>query len=196
MIFLFGANALALSISTELENAGEQYEILIDKEYFSTDRYEGLKVSISQKINFRSGDKIINCIGYGNMHARQNISNRYKSLGILTSYISPKATVGPKVHIGIGTVILGGSYIERGSKVGDGCILWHRSHVCHDAEIGSFSFLAAGSIIGGYSKIPCFSKLGFNSVIQEKSDLSMNSPINPGALAFVKRDGSINAMKK
>jgi hypothetical protein len=191
MIFLFGANALALSVAAELEKVGEDHQILIDEEYFSVDIYGGIKVSVSNKINFLSEDRVINCLGYHDLYARQSVASRYKKLGKLDSYVSPRAIIGLNSQIGMGSVILGDSFVERGSIIGEGCILWHKSHVCHDAEIGPFSFLAAGSIVGGYSKIPCYSKLGFNSVIQENSDFSAADSLNPGALAFVRRNGSI-----
>lgn len=192
MIYLFGANSISQAIAEELEKSGTEFLILIDQRYSSGVSFEASsKLVYTERVSFNIGDRLINCLGYRNLQNREAITQRYKNLGVLSSYISPDASTCKSSVISLGAVILSGASIERGATIEEGAIIWGGARVCHDALVGNHSFVAAGAIIGGYSKIPPYSKIGFNSVIEDHADLSSQPPLAPGALAYVKSTGEI-----
>lgn len=196
MIYLFGYNSIALAIAAELESQYLEYRIVADfvpNNGFAFGNANSIqdKFLLSSAVQYVADDIVLNCVGYKHLADRASISDRFSGAGLLNSYISKYAVIENTVKIGLGSIVLAGAVLERGVEIGNGCIVWGGARLCHDVRVGSYCFLASGSIVGGFAMLPSFSSIGFNTVIEDHYKSENGSPIKPGALAFVKKDGTV-----
>ncbi len=189
MNYLFGWNSIAEFILDEFMDLGLGIQgVVIDDFYISKISLPaGIRVIASSKVVYHRGDKVINCLGYKNLHQRILIGEYLRDLGVLASFVSKKASVHSSTHIGVGTVLVGDVVIERGCDIGKHSLFWGGSRVCHDSAIGEGVFLASGVIIGGGSKVGQACSFGFNSSMREKSSIPAGAKV--GANSFWRPGG-------
>tara|TARA_Y100000389_G_scaffold204802_1_gene259755 strand:- start:8657 stop:9238 length:582 start_codon:yes stop_codon:yes gene_type:complete len=99
---------------------------------------------------------------------RIKIYNKLKKIGFKLPIIkSPFSKISKYASIGEGTIIMHGSIIYPGVKIGKNCILNSQSLIEHDVKIGDFSHLSTNCTINGEVQIGnnCF--VGSSSVIKE-----------------------------
>jgi carbonic anhydrase/acetyltransferase-like protein (isoleucine patch superfamily) len=189
MNYLFGWNSIAEFILDELKDLGVGIQgVVIDDSYINNISLPtGIRVIASSKVVYRGDDSVINCLGYRDLHQRILIGEYLRELGVLTSFVSKKASVHSSTHVGLGTVLVGDVVIERGCDIGRHSLFWGGSRVCHDSAIGQGVFLASGVIIGGGSKVGQACSFGFNSSMREKSSIPAGAKV--GANSFWRPGG-------
>lgn len=122
-------------------------------------------------------------VGYSSMRARSQMYGRAKAAGYnLVNYISPHAVLPDNLVIGENNAIFQGAQIEPGVQIGDNNIIWSSVNLCHDVVIGSHSFMAARSLMGGGSSLgnSCF--VGFNATITHRIAVADETLVGAGAL--------------
>lgn len=62
--------------------------------------------------------------------------------------MGPMATIGPKVEIGAGTVILSQVSVARGARVGEGCLLHPGARVGERVVPGARCILQPNAVVG------------------------------------------------
>lgn len=123
-------------------------------------------------------------IGYSNMRNRVLMYEKAKQKKyVLANYVSSNSVVSDSAIVGENNVFFQGVQIEPFVNIGDNNVFWSSVNICHDVIIASHSFIAAKSIVGGFSEIGdnCF--LGFNSTIIQNIKVADESLI--GACALV-----------
>lgn len=80
--------------------------------------------------------------------------------------ISPLSYVSKHSSIGNGTIVMHGSIVNSGCKIGENTILNTKSLCEHDVVIGSHCHISTGAIVNGQSEIGDGVFVGSNSVIK------------------------------
>lgn len=122
-------------------------------------------------------------VGYSNMRARVVMFNKAKQKGYkLVNFVHKHALFDDSVSMGENNFIFPGVVIEKNSSLGSNNILWSSVNICHDVNIGSHCFVAARSLVGGFSKVydGCF--LGFSSIVLQNLTLDTETLVGAGAL--------------
>lgn len=117
--------------------------------------------------------KMFVAIGYTHCNTiREKVYNKVKAAGYkLANYISSKADVWEGTLCGDNIFVGDNSFIGHGCKLNDGCIIYENTTLCHDNEVGRFSFFSAEVAVGGDATIGSHCFLGLNSTI--KSDVKV-----------------------
>lgn len=162
----------------------------VDREFFLDNRFDGLPVvpfEVVEREYPASSYNMFVAIGYSNMRRREEMYTNAKKKGYtLVNFISPDAHIDESVSVGDNNVIFPGVHIEPFVKVGSNNIIWTSAVICHDSTIGSHSFFAAKSVVGGFSKVEdgCF--IGFNSTIIQNITLAQETLV--GAASLIRKD--------
>lgn len=89
-------------------------------------------------------------VAIGNNHARIAVAAWLVTNGFgLVKAVHPSAQVGRDVTIGEGSVLMAGSVINSGARIGRNVIINTRASVDHDCVVGDGAHLAPGSILCG-----------------------------------------------
>ncbi len=91
-------------------------------------------------------------IGIGNNKTRKNIANKYNNLKWYTA-IHPNAIIANEVEIEEGTVVMAGTVINTGTKIGKHCIINTCSSLDHDNSIEDYVHISPGAHLAGAVKI-------------------------------------------
>lgn len=125
-------------------------------------------------------------IGYSEMNGlRKRIYFKCKQRGYkIFTYLSPHTLIYNQ-NIGEGSLIYPGVYIGPYVRIGKCVVLQMNACITHHIFIGDFSFIAAGSTLGGDVNVGnnCF--IGLNSTI--RNGISIGSQVLVGAHCFVNK---------
>ena len=83
----------------------------------------------------------------------------------LVSYISSRALLHPGVDCAENTVILDGTIVQEGSRLGDGVFLWDGALIGHHSDVGDFCWITGSAAIGSSVRMGprCF--LGLHATV-------------------------------
>ena len=98
----------------------------------------------------------------------------------------PSSVVALSAEIGSGTVLLAGSHVGPGTRVGEFCIINTGSSMDHDCAMHNFASIAPGVFTGGLVQIGECSAIGVGTSISDR--ISIGSHVVIGAGAVVVRD--------
>ncbi len=111
-------------------------------------------------------------IGIGNNEIRKQLANQYAGRIEFETIIHPLAYVSKNAVIQSGTVVLAGAIINANSKIGSCCIVNSNVVVDHDCEIGDFTHLAIGTMVGSNSVLSSLLKTEIGQAIPAFSVIS------------------------
>ena len=105
-----------------------------------------------------------------------------------TKIISDNSTIAKDVTIGYGTVVISGSIINTGTKIGEHCIINTRATIDHDNEIRDFININPSVVTGGSVIIHDGSEIGIGSTV--KNNILINKNVSSSEFAAIrnKRD--------
>jgi sugar O-acyltransferase (sialic acid O-acetyltransferase NeuD family) len=109
------------------------------------------------------------------------------------SAVHPMATIGRKVVIGNGSVIMPGAIINSGSILGAHCIINTNASLDHDGIMGNFSSLAPRVSTGGNLLLGSFAAICLGASIIENIEIGDHSVIGAGALVVNHLPGHVVA---
>lgn len=134
-------------------------------------------------------------IGIGENYIRKKIVQDIKRIiknFCWAKIISKNAIISKKVDIGEGTVIIPGSVINTGTKIGKHCVINTRSSVGHDNYFSDYSSCGPGSTIGGGVFVGESSYLGIGCTIKNGINIKENTII--GGHSFVNKNCEKNSL--
>jgi sugar O-acyltransferase (sialic acid O-acetyltransferase NeuD family) len=94
--------------------------------------------------------------------------------------IAPTAYVSRHATLGAGTIVMHGSIVNAGVRVGDNCIINNRSLLEHDSTVEDHSHISTGTILNGGVTIGKGSFVGSGTVIKEGVKIGKNCVIGMG----------------
>ena len=109
-----------------------------------------------------------------------------------TKIISDNSTIAKDVTIGYGTVVISGSIINTGTKIGEHCIINTRATIDHDNQIRDFININPSVVTGGSVIIHDGSEIGIGSTV--KNNILINKNVLIGGNSFVNKDCLPNSL--
>ncbi len=124
-------------------------------------------------------------LGFGDCAARLRLCGVVKDFGFdFVTAIHPRATVAREVPVGEGTVIVAGSVVNPGSKIGAQVILNTCSSVDHDCIIENGVHISPGVRLGGTVRIGRGAWLALSSTIAAGVSIGEGALIGAGAVVL------------
>ena len=124
-------------------------------------------------------------IAIGDNMLRRMLYNASSKTGIPHVTIThPSSIIAGDVVMGPGTVVMAGAIINPNVTVGISCIINTNASIDHDCQIGDFSSIAPGTIIGGNVKIGNNSAICLGSRIIPGITIGDNVMIGAGSLVL------------
>ena len=143
---------------------------ILDDKYNEDEKIELFEIPIISKIEkiLELPKDIYYVIAIGNNSVRKKIAEKYSDKKFIT-LIHPKATIGEKVNIEDGTVIMAGAIINSYTKIGKHCILNTGSIIEHDNVIKDYVHISPNATLCGGVTIEEETWVGAGTtIIQEK----------------------------
>ena len=94
--------------------------------------------------------------------------------------IAPTAYVSRHATLGAGTIVMHGSIVNAGVRVGDNCIINNRSLLEHDATVEYHCHISTGTILNGGVTVGKGSFIGSSTVIKEGVKIGEDCVIGMG----------------
>ena len=133
-------------------------------------------------------------LGFGDCNARLKLSKLVRELGFsLATVIHPGATVAVDVSIGAGTVIVAGSVVNPGARIGENVIINTCASVDHECFIEDGVHIAPGVCLGGRVRVGRAAWVGIGSTVKEGVHIGPGSLIGAGAIVLSDIPGGVVA---
>ena len=104
--------------------------------------------------------------------------------------VSKNAIIDSSVEIGDGTLVVSGSIINIGTKIGKHCYINTASVIEHDNNFEDFSSAGPRVVTGGNVTIGKYSYIGMGTIIKEQIEIKENTII--GAHSYVNKNCAKN----
>lgn len=117
-------------------------------------------------------------VGIGDAEIRQKLSYGRQ----LVTLIHPTATVGSRVTIGEGTVVMAGAVINPDSIIGRGVIINTGSSVDHDCRVADYAHISVGAHLGGTASIGESAWIGAGAIVINNVFVCASCMIGAGAV--------------
>lgn len=122
-------------------------------------------------------------VAIGNNKTREKILSKLETEGAnIPMLIHPSATIGEKVEIGVGTVVMAGVVINCCSRIGKGCILNTGATIDHDNVIEDYVHISPGVHIAGTVEIGKGTWIGIGSVVNNNINITSDCMLGAGAV--------------
>lgn len=188
-LIIFGNGGLASVVKHYCECLGVKVSgFAIDKEYFSSDSFEGLPNRIFETLpQYYSPSEFMLFIAIGASDmlgfSRQEKIMQGMRMGYeFFSYVSVNTELKKTISIGKNTFIMPGCVIDPFVSFADGIIAWNGSIISHHTSIGNYSFIAPGASICGKVEIADHCFIGSNSTIRDNLYIAPRTLIGAGAV--------------
>lgn len=124
-------------------------------------------------------------VAIGNAKVREQIQKSLINKGLsVVTLVHPKAVIGEKVNIGIGSVIMAGAVINSATNIGEGCIINTCASVDHDCNIADYVHVSVGSHIAGTVSIGERTWIGIGATISNNISITSDCMIGAGAVVI------------
>lgn len=100
----------------------------------------------------------------------------------LASYVSPRASILPRVELGTHCFIFEDNTIQPFVRLGANVVLWSGNHIGHHSVIGDNCFVSSHVVISGFCDIGQNSFLGVNSTIANNVAVGADNWIGPNVV--------------
>lgn len=121
-------------------------------------------------------------IGIGNNNIRENIANNH-DLKWYTA-IHPSAIIANEVSIEEGSVVMAGSIINTGTKIGKHCIINTKSSLDHDNIIENYVHISPGATLAGTVHIKEKTWICASATIINNITIAKNNIIGAGSVVI------------
>jgi sugar O-acyltransferase (sialic acid O-acetyltransferase NeuD family) len=124
-------------------------------------------------------------LGIGENRARFHVWERLQKAAVKCKYVTaihPSAMVGEEVTLGEGTVVMAGTVINPGSRVGRHCIVNTASSIDHDCRIGDFVHIAPGAVLCGGVHVGDLSLVGVGATVLPGINIGREAVVGAGAV--------------
>lgn len=120
-------------------------------------------------------------VGIGDTRSRKRIQEEIPA-DRLISLVHPSASIGSRVEIGCGSVIMAGAVVNYGSVLGKGCIVNTCASIDHDCVIGDYVHAAVGSHLCGTVSVGKETLIGAGSTISNNVSICEDCVIGAGTV--------------
>ena len=103
---------------------------------------------------------------------------------VFVNAIHPSTLIGRDVELGVGILLMAGSIINPGTRIGEFCFVATGAQVEHDNIMHDFSSISAGSITGGRVEIGRFSAITLGVTVVDRLKIGENSVVGAGSLVL------------
>lgn len=121
-------------------------------------------------------------IGIGNNNIRENIANSYDLKWYTAIY--PNAIIANEVSIEEGSVVMAGSIINTGTKIGKHCIINTKSSLDHDNIIENYVHISPGATLAGTVHIKEKTWICAGATIINNITIAKNNIIGAGSVVI------------
>ena len=169
--------------------------IVVDPEFPTPPKVHDLPVMVGADA-LRAYDELDVVVAVGDPAGRQRIVDRLGSLPNIQfpSVVHPKAWIGNRVVLGIGTIVLAGVVITTDVELGAHTHVNVLSSVSHDTRIGSFCTLGPGVNIAGRVKIGDRVQIGTGASIIPCVEIGDDCVIGAGAAVIHSIPAAVTAV--
>ena len=185
-ILLYGSKSTAYII----------YEMLIELNKHPKYIFDPLSSKPSFKSNLEFSNKLSDfknylnkskyfsvCIAREDGFARYKISKEFEKLNLKPLNINSRTSnLSKKSFFGKGLVSMANTYVNRGVKIGEYCILNTGATIDHECEIGNGVHLMGGCYLAGRVKVGNFSSIGATATILPDITIGENVIVGAGAV--------------
>ena len=122
-------------------------------------------------------------VAVGNNEVRKKIMLSLEKMGSeIATLIHPSAQIGSDVSIEAGTILMAGSVVNNGSKIGKGVIVNTCASVDHDCVIDDFVHISVGAHIAGTVRVGEQTMLGAGATVINNVCICDRCVIGAGAV--------------
>ena len=185
-ILLYGSKSTAFIIYEMLKELKKNPKYIIDpmsnKPNFNHNLIFSNKIYDFKK--FISNSKYFSvCIAREDGYARYKISKNLEKLKLKPiNIISKLCKLNKNSTYGRGLISMANSYVNRGVRIGDYCILNTGATVDHECIIGNGVHLMGGCYLAGRVKIGDFTSIGATATILPDINIGKNVIVGAGAV--------------
>lgn len=108
-------------------------------------------------------DGVIVCIGDNDVRRRRQGEMAAAGHRLVALVVEPSRYFGAEP--GAGTVVLAGTVVNDGARLGEGVIVNSAAVVEHDVVVGAFSHIAPGAVLGGGARVGRGVLIGTNATV-------------------------------
>jgi sugar O-acyltransferase (sialic acid O-acetyltransferase NeuD family) len=175
-IFIYGAGGQAKIILDCLRNARQSYGVVTlvdDNEARHGESLLGHRIRSKDAIGAERG-----FIAIGGNKDRLRVAAAFK--GKLVTLIHRTATISEETSIGEGTLLMAGSIVNIGTRIGDNVIINTAATVDHDCVIHDGVHIAPGCHLCGNVEVGSGTLLGVGTVVVPGIRIGRNARIHAG----------------
>jgi sugar O-acyltransferase (sialic acid O-acetyltransferase NeuD family) len=184
-IAIFGAGGLGLDIGIDLITYGDRV-VFLDDDISVKPKVDAIGATLvggSEKLEdprfLRRHDLII---GIGDNHLRRKLATIACGNGAkLATFIHPDASVGNRITLGEGVLVMRGALVSNRAHIGKGSIILNGASVPHDCVIGDFVNICDGVTLGA-CRIGDDSFVGMGATINSHITIGRNVIVGLGAV--------------
>ena len=128
--------------------------------------------------------KLVVCAGQG--ASRRSIVGRLAELGIgddrYATIVDPSVHVPASCTVGVGSILLGGTVLTAGVRVGAHVVCMPNVVLTHDDVLSDFATLAAGVVLGGTVHVGEAAYLGMNASVRQQRSVGAEATLGMGSV--------------
>jgi len=118
---------------------------------------------------------------------RMRAAERYRAAGFaFCTLVHPRSVIGPRVELGIGSVVMAGAVLETDISTGPHALINVQASVAHEGRLGTACSLGPGVHLAGRVQLGDCCDLGVGAVI--RPGIRLGSDVVVGAGAVVVKD--------
>lgn len=124
-------------------------------------------------------------IAFANGFGRLKVAREALSDGFtLPNLIHPSAIISRNATIGHGAILMPGTIVNAGTRIGTNIILNTAASIDHDCTIGDGVHIAPGSRLSGLVRVGMATYIGVGSTIRESVTIGSNVMVGAGSLVL------------
>lgn len=135
-------------------------------------------------------------VAIGDNYQRQAMTGRIQAVLPEVEFVTlvhPSAIVGSDVRIGRGSVLMPGAIVVAGCQIGEGCLLNTASSLDHESEMGCWSSIAPGAVVGGRVRLGERTSVGLGANVIQAVSIGSDTVLGAGAVVVDDIPGSVVA---
>lgn len=174
-MYLYGASGHGTVVAEIAEENSIKIEAFIDLDISKT---KLMDYNVLHKIPEQEIEAVVSI---GNNVIRKKIVNHHTNLKYLRLF-HPKSIISKRADIDEGTVVMGGSTINSGVKIGKHCIVNTNASVDHDCIIEDFSHISPNAALAGNVHIGEGTHVGIGATVIQGIKIGKWCTIGAGAV--------------
>lgn len=141
----------------------------------------GSELDVAAMRALSSGSRFVVAVGDGGR--RQELTNTMESLGLRSArLIDPRSTVGERVTVGGGAIILPGSTLTARIRIGAGVLVNPGCTISHDVELEDYVSVSPGANLAGGVRASHGSTIHSGAVVLPRVHIGEGAVVGAGAV--------------